>query len=213
MTESSSSARRLPKRARLISGLRPPVLDEQGIVAGIEYLVAEHQHGDQPRIDFHHDEQPERLAPPLEGVLFRITQECLTNACRYSQSGNVRVELRRTDGRVRLDGARLGRRVSIRPESRRRILACEASANGSDSSAAPSRFSPHLPRGSNITIELPVYGGAAPSPTLSLQRIAISADCVRCGAAVFPIGRIGVEFSRPARYEDSNSAVSKSARR
>ena len=88
---------------RLIGGLRPPVLDEAGVVPAIEYLVAEHQRRDGPEIEFVHEVQFDRLAPPLESALFRIVQECLTNACRYSQSPKVRVELRQADDRVRID--------------------------------------------------------------------------------------------------------------
>ncbi len=88
---------------RLISGLRPPVLDESGIVAAIDYLIAERRTHAGPEIEFVHEAQFGRLAPPLESALFRIVQECLTNACRYSQSEKVRVELGQAEGRVRID--------------------------------------------------------------------------------------------------------------
>jgi PAS domain S-box-containing protein len=88
---------------RLIGGLRPPVLDEEGIVPAIEYLVAEHKRRDGIEVEFTHDPDIERMAPPLEAALFRIVQESLTNACRYSQSRKVSVELRRNNGRVQVD--------------------------------------------------------------------------------------------------------------
>ena len=88
---------------RLISGLRPPVLDELGVVAAVDCLIDEHQRHGGPEIEFVHEAEFNRLAPPLESALFRIVQECLTNACRYSQSKKVRVELRQADGRVHLD--------------------------------------------------------------------------------------------------------------
>jgi PAS domain S-box-containing protein len=88
---------------RLISGLRPPVLDDLGVVAAIECLIAEHRQHEGLEIEFVHEAEMERLAPPLESALFRIAQECLTNACRYSQSKKVRVELRPVDDRIRID--------------------------------------------------------------------------------------------------------------
>lgn len=88
---------------RLIGGLRPPVLDEAGAVPAMEYLIAQQQRHDGPEIEFVHDVQFDRLAPPLESALFRIVQECLTNACRYSKSPKVRVELRQTGDRVQID--------------------------------------------------------------------------------------------------------------
>ena len=79
---------------RLISGLRPPILDESGIVAAIEYLISEQRQQGGPEIEFVHPADVDRLAAPLEGAVFRIVQECLTNACRYSQSaeGARRIE-------------------------------------------------------------------------------------------------------------------------
>jgi len=85
---------------RLIGGLRPPILDESGIVAAIEYLVSEQRHRSGLEIEFDHHVEFDRLAAPLEIAVFRIVQECLTNACRYSQSEKVRVELGQAGGRV-----------------------------------------------------------------------------------------------------------------
>jgi len=88
---------------RLISGLRPPILDESGIVAAIEYLVCEHQQRGAPNIEFVRDITFDRLAGPLESTVFRVVQESLTNACRYSQSENIRIELTQDATHVRLE--------------------------------------------------------------------------------------------------------------
>jgi PAS domain S-box-containing protein len=88
---------------RLISGLRPPVLDESGVIDALEYIITEQQARGGPKIEFVHPDKFPRLAQPLESAIFRIVQECLTNACRHSQSDRVRVELRHTDGRVYIE--------------------------------------------------------------------------------------------------------------
>ena len=88
---------------RLISGFRPPVLDESGIITSIEYLICEQQKRDGPEIEFLHDIRADRLASPLETALFRIAQEALANACRHSTSDTVRVELTEQRGRVHLE--------------------------------------------------------------------------------------------------------------
>lgn len=85
---------------RLIGGLRPPVLDEDGIVAAIEYLISEAERHEGPEVRFCHDVSFDRLAPPLESALFRIVQEALTNACGHSQSRRVRVTLSQRGDRV-----------------------------------------------------------------------------------------------------------------
>ena len=88
---------------RLISGLRPPVLEESGVVDALDYLIAEQRQRGGPQIEFVYPDPFERLAPPLESALFRIVQECLTNACRYSQSEKIRVELARSGDRVQVE--------------------------------------------------------------------------------------------------------------
>lgn len=88
---------------RLISGLRPPILDESGIIEAIDYLIYEHGKLGGPRIEFVHNVAFERLAPPLESALFRITQESLQNACRHSRSDRVRVEMTQVDSRILLN--------------------------------------------------------------------------------------------------------------
>ena len=88
---------------RLIGGLRPPILDESGVVDAIDDLVSQQRQRGGPEIEFVHPEAFGRLAPPLEGAVFRIVQECLTNACRHSRSEKVRVELKQTGDRVHVE--------------------------------------------------------------------------------------------------------------
>jgi PAS domain S-box-containing protein len=77
---------------RMISGLRPPIIDEQGVVAAIEYLVNE-MNARGVKIEFSHEMRRPRLAPLLEAAIFRIVQEGLTNFLRHSRSTCATVEL------------------------------------------------------------------------------------------------------------------------
>ena len=88
---------------RLISGLRPPILDESGVVTAVDYLVQELNGREELEIEFHHDVQFDRLAAPLEAAIFRIVQESLSNACRHSQSEKVRVELTGKNSLARIE--------------------------------------------------------------------------------------------------------------
>ncbi len=87
---------------QLISDLRPPILDEQGTVAAIEYLIHEHGIAGGPPVEFEYDEQFERLSPLLEGVVFRVTQEALTNIRRHSGAAHVEINMRYVNERLRL---------------------------------------------------------------------------------------------------------------
>ena len=94
--------RTIDEARRLISGLRPPILDERGIVAAIEYLLDEQSGDENLRIEFHHDIRFDRVSPLLEGALFRIVQEAVTNIKRHSQAKRARINLTHAENRVRL---------------------------------------------------------------------------------------------------------------
>lgn len=78
---------------QIISGLRPLILDEYGIIEAIEYLVCENSESSGMQISFNHDVHFKRLTPPLENAVFRIAQEALKNACRHSNSNQVVLSL------------------------------------------------------------------------------------------------------------------------
>jgi signal transduction histidine kinase/putative methionine-R-sulfoxide reductase with GAF domain len=83
----------LAESRRLMSGLRPLVLDEAGLLAAVDFLVAEARRDGPAEIDFTTDVQFQRLASPLETTIFRIVQEGLTNARRHSASKKIRLAL------------------------------------------------------------------------------------------------------------------------
>jgi signal transduction histidine kinase len=73
--------------------LRPPILDDLGLVASLEAHLrtfGEH-HGIATKLVV--DRVPERLSPEIEIGLYRVTQEALTNVARHAQARRVRVEL------------------------------------------------------------------------------------------------------------------------
>ena len=77
---------------RLISGVRLPILDEEGIVAAVGHLVNEQREAG-PEITFQSEVAFGRLVPILENAVYRIVQEVLANACKHSRSPRIRVEL------------------------------------------------------------------------------------------------------------------------
>jgi PAS domain S-box-containing protein len=82
---------------QLISGVRPPILDESGIVDAITHLVNDQSREKTPEIEFHYEVGFERLDSILENSIYRIVQEGLANACKHSNSKKVRIELEEHD--------------------------------------------------------------------------------------------------------------------
>ncbi len=88
---------------RLISEVRPPVIDENGLEMAISHLVHEQRRHGGPQIKFDSDVQFKRLPSILENALYRIAQEALTNACKHSESKKVKVTLAQEGQDVRLE--------------------------------------------------------------------------------------------------------------
>ena len=126
---------------RLIGGLRPPVLDESGVVDAVDCLISEQRQRGGPEIEFVHVSECGRLATPLESAIFRIVQEGLTNACRYSQSEKVRISIERVEDRVHVEVRDWGIGFDPAP-SNTAISASRGFASGHDCWAAPSRSRP-----------------------------------------------------------------------
>ena len=60
-----------------MAGLRPPALDEAGVVAAIADLARDADQREKPKIEFSHSVEFDRLSPVLETTIFRIVQESL----------------------------------------------------------------------------------------------------------------------------------------
>lgn len=78
---------------RLINGLRPPLLDEMGLMAAVQHLVSSLARRDGRHVELEHQLDFDRLDPLLEGAVFRMVQEALSNACKHSGSQRLVVRL------------------------------------------------------------------------------------------------------------------------
>lgn len=87
----------------LMSGLRPPNIDEQGIVPAIRYLINGQAASSGLDVEFVHDLQVERFDPLLEMTVFRIVQEALANVAQHSGTTDTRVTLVQQDDRIRVE--------------------------------------------------------------------------------------------------------------
>jgi signal transduction histidine kinase len=82
--------------ARLAFALRPSALDEFGLVSALKGLVDALEHQGGPNVAFDADLPPDvRLPSRVETVVFRITQEALTNVVKHAEANAAHVTLSR----------------------------------------------------------------------------------------------------------------------
>lgn len=84
---------------QLIGGLRPPALEELGLVAALQMHVEKIE---QPETRLSITGNPRRLDEARELTLFRAAQEALTNVTRHSRADRVEVKLDYRDHEVLL---------------------------------------------------------------------------------------------------------------
>jgi len=139
---------------RLIGGLRPPALDELGIVEAIESLVSDAR-AEVAAVIFRHDLPGPRLPPPLETAIFRIVQESLSNVRKHAEAGRVTVEVVREADLVRIRVSDDGRGFDPKavPEDR---FGLEGIRQRARLFGGEPRFEAAPGHGCTIAVELPV---------------------------------------------------------
>ena len=77
----------------LVTELRPQLLDELGLRAGIEWLIRQTEQRSPVRCSLAADGALTELPPDVSTVAFRIVQEALTNVVRHAKAKQVDVRL------------------------------------------------------------------------------------------------------------------------
>jgi len=109
--EITSVVNELMTRVRDLSmNLRPPMLDELGLVPALLWHFGRYTAQTRVRVDFQQRIGRHRLPPDVQMAAFRIVQEALTNAARHAGVEEVTVEVRATRQRlnVRVEDAGRG---------------------------------------------------------------------------------------------------------
>ncbi|MDO8813711.1 MAG: PAS domain S-box protein [Gallionella sp.] len=97
---------------RVITGLRPTILDDFGLPTALEWQAAQfHKHsGIECRVNCVAGEGSEKKPDKIRAInLFRIFQEALTNVARHSSASRVEVEFHHGDGEILLSISDNGR--------------------------------------------------------------------------------------------------------
>jgi two-component system, NarL family, sensor kinase len=89
---------------RLVEGLRPPALDQLGLVSALRHRAAEHgSAGAGVPWSVEADDDIEPLPAAVEVAAYRIVVEAVTNVQRHSGADRCVVRLARLDGDLRID--------------------------------------------------------------------------------------------------------------
>ncbi len=87
---------------RLISNLRPALLDDLGLIAAITWYGDLRLSASGIEFDFDCDGLYERYSSDIESALFRIVQEAITNIIRHAHATKVKIQLSQSDSEILL---------------------------------------------------------------------------------------------------------------
>jgi signal transduction histidine kinase len=87
---------------RVMDDLRPPMLDDFGLVATLHWYGAQFASRTGVAVTVQGEEPIPRLVAPIENALFHVVQEGLTNVAKHARATQVTVTVAADDGAVRL---------------------------------------------------------------------------------------------------------------
>lgn len=146
----------------LALNLRPSMLDDLGLVMAIDWYAKEQlpRRGLEVKLDL--DGVQGCLTPPMETVLFRITQEALTNVVKHSGASVATVRMRVIGKSVILevedDGLGFDAERMLGPSGPRHSLGLHSMSERATLSGGSFRVLSSPGQGTRIRVELPVEG-------------------------------------------------------
>jgi PAS domain S-box-containing protein len=100
LDETTAILDQLLDQVRQISlDLRPPMLDDLGLVPALRSFIDEQGRRASVAVRFSAENIPEKLDPEIQITCFRIAQEAITNAVRHAKATQLDIALRCTHGK------------------------------------------------------------------------------------------------------------------
>jgi len=94
----------LTRTSRLSLDLRPPMLDDFGLIPALLWHINRFEEQSGIRVNFTHtDIQKQRFAPEIEITAYRVIQEALTNTARHAGANRIRLEVRAGSGELTIE--------------------------------------------------------------------------------------------------------------
>jgi signal transduction histidine kinase len=137
--------------------LRPVILDDFGLEAGLRWLAEKFAQRTRLKVDYD-STCPGRFADETETHLFRIAQEALTNIARHAEASRVTIQLALEDKHIRLsivdDGKGLPADESVNHHPSLGMVGMRARARQCGGELSVSAAQPH---GVRIEAVVPVH--------------------------------------------------------
>ena len=112
----------LRETQRIMSGLRPPALDDLGLAGALQGALEDLRAVSDGKLEIDSDLSNVRLSGDVEILLFRIAQEALNNALKHASATHIQVSLHMEGSRltlaVRDNGEGFDRRAEAGPGNR-----------------------------------------------------------------------------------------------
>lgn len=101
LSEIDGLIKQIIKEVRKVTfNLRPMVLGDYGLQAALNVFVNEMQKLIDIAIEFHSENEISRLPQKVENNIFRIIQEAINNAIKYSEAKRIDVILKQEEGSI-----------------------------------------------------------------------------------------------------------------
>ncbi len=101
--ENATILDRLLQQTRQISlDLRPPLLDDLGLVPALRWYVNQQAERAGLKVKFSADRPSDDVPPHIQIACFRLAQEAITNVVRHARAKTLTVELRPSESSLRL---------------------------------------------------------------------------------------------------------------
>jgi two-component system sensor histidine kinase UhpB len=96
------ATRTLTELRKIVSGLRPTILDDLGLIPAMRWYARSNLEEAGVRVEVNASDEEMPLSPQLNSTLFRIAQEAVNNILRHAQAKSVLITLRQNGEGVRL---------------------------------------------------------------------------------------------------------------
>lgn len=150
----------LEKTRDLSHRLRPPLLDQLGLVAALRSLATQFESNTGAAVLIETDRAEKQLPPNIELLIYRVVQEALTNVARHAAASKVRVRLTVSEERIELSIGDNGKGFDVAAIARRTdCMGVRSMREKVTNSGGAFRLDSEVGKGTTLQVTLPHQPG------------------------------------------------------